>query len=216
MDWTLVGPVDPAVIPGFLAAMVLIELTPGPNMAYLAALSADRGRVAGLAAVCGVAAGLAVYLVAAIAGVTELLLLWPAAYDLLRWAGVAFLLWLAWDAWRGADSEAAPADTAGPGQLALAGRGFIANILNPKAAMFYVMILPGFIRPGFGPPAAQSAVFGAGHILISTAIHGAIVLGAARAGAVVASGGRMVLVRRGLALGLAVIALWLAWETRRP
>ena len=215
MSWTLAGPVDPAVIPGFLAAMILIELTPGPNMAYLAALSADRGRVAGLAAVCGVAAGLAVYLVAAIAGVTELLLLWPAAYDLLRWAGVVFLLWLAWDAWRGAEGEAAPAEGEGPGLLGLAGRGFIANILNPKAAMFYVAILPGFIRPGFGSSAAQSAVFGAGHIRISTLVHGAIVLGAARAGALIAAGERMTLVRRGLAIGIGAVALWLAWETRR-
>ena len=84
-----------------------------------------------------------------------------------------------------------------------------------EAAKAAAAALPGFIRPGFGPSAAQSAVFGAGHILISTLVHGAIVLGAARAGALIAAGERMTLVRRGLALGIAAVALWLAWETRR-
>lgn len=72
-------PVDPSVLPAFLAAMVLVELTPGPNMAYLAALSAERGRLAGWAAVLGVQLGLAAYLAASVLGLTELLLAWPPA-----------------------------------------------------------------------------------------------------------------------------------------
>ncbi|MBI1407830.1 MAG: LysE family translocator [Caulobacter sp.] len=211
-------PIDPAVVPAFLAAMVLVELTPGPNMAYLAALSADRGRLSGFAAVLGITAGLAVYLVASVIGLTELLLVWRPAYEILRWAGVLYLLWLAWEAWRGADP--APDGVARPNGsvMSLVRRGFLANVLNPKAALFYVTLLPGFIRPGFASEPVQAGLFGTAHLLISLALHSLIVLGAAGAGQVIAAfapGSQLTRVRRGLAIGIALVAVWLAWQTRR-
>lgn len=213
MTW----PIDPTVVPAFLAAMVLVELTPGPNMAYLAALSADRGRLAGFAAVLGISLGLAVYLVASVVGLTELLMLWRPAYQILRWAGVLYLLWLAWEAWRGADP--APDGVARPNgsAISLVGRGFLANVLNPKAALFYVTLLPNFIRPGFAPDPVQAGLFGLVHLLISLALHSLIVLGAAGAGRVIAAfspGAQLTRVRKGLAIGIALVAIWLAWQTR--
>lgn len=211
MSW----PIDPAVLPAFLGAMVLVELTPGPNMGYLAALSAERGRAAGFAAVLGVQLGLLAYLLATLLGLTELMLVWPAAYEALRWAGVAYLLWLAWDAWRGA--EAGPdAHVLPPASMArLVWRGFLANVLNPKAALFYVTLLPAFIRPGFAPTGWQIALFGSGHLAVSAAVHGLIVLGAARAGTLASRAAGSVRLRRTMAVGIALIAAWLAWSTRR-
>lgn len=214
MGW----PIDPQVLPGFLAAMVLVELTPGPNMTYLAALSAQRGRLAGLAAVAGVTAGLAVYLAASLLGITELLLVWPAAYEILRWAGVLLMLWLAVEAWRGAEAAPGAVRDGAAGLGGLVWRGFLANILNPKAALFYVALLPGFVREGFAPAAVQILIFGLGHLAIALGVHGLIVLGAARAGALMGAfepGERFSLVRRGLAVAIALVAVWLAWETRR-
>lgn len=214
MGW----PLDPSVLPAFLAAMVLVELTPGPNMTYLAALSAHRGRAAGFAAVAGVTGGLAVYLAAALLGVTELLLVWPAAYEILRWSGVLLMLWLAFEAWRGAESAPGQVSDGAAGRLGLFWRGFLANILNPKAALFYVALLPGFVREGFGPAGLQILLLGLGHLLISLVVHSLIVLGAARAGALMGAfepGARYSLVRKGLAIAIGLVAIWLAWETRR-
>jgi threonine/homoserine/homoserine lactone efflux protein len=211
MTW----PLDPAVVPAFLAAMVLVELTPGPNMAYLAALSAERGRMAGWAAVLGVQLGLATYLAASVLGVTPLLLAWPPAWEILRWAGVLYLLWLAWEGWRG---EKAPAETVAAtpdGVWTLIGRGYLANILNPKAALFYVTLLPGFLRDGYGPPALQAGLFGVGHLVISGLVHGGIVLGASSAGVLLARTTGMEKVRKAMAIGIALVAVWLAWQTRR-
>lgn len=211
MTW----PLDPAVVPAFLAAMVLVELTPGPNMAYLAALSAERGRLAGWAAVLGIQLGLATYLAASVLGLTELLLAWPPAWEILRWAGVGYLLWLAWDCWRGEEAGPETVATAPQGWLRLVGRGYLANILNPKAALFYVTLLPGFVREGFAPPVLQAGLFGLGHLLISGMVHGGIVLGAASAGVILARSAGMATVRKVMAVGIALVAIWLAWQTRR-
>ena len=130
-------------------------------------------------------------------------------------AGVGYLLWLARDGCRGA--QTAPGDvTAVPDGLPrLVGRGFLANILNPKAALFYVTLLPGFLREGHGSPAVQAAVFGVGHLLISGLVHGGIVLAAARAGRLLARTTGMAGLRKAMAVGIVLVAAWLAWQTRR-
>lgn len=195
--------------------MVLVELTPGPNMAYLAALSAERGRLAGWAAVLGIQLGLAVYLVASVLGVTQLLLAWPPAWEILRWSGVAYLLWLAWDGWRGEKPRPGEVATTSDGLPTLIGRGFLANILNPKAALFYVTLLPGFVREGYAAPAVQAGLFGTGHLLISGLVHGGIVLAAAGAGRLLARTTGMGRLRKAMAVGIVLVAIWLAWQTRR-
>ena len=84
----------------FAIAAILIELTPGPNMAWLALLAVSRGRLTRLAAVLGVALGLSFAGVAAAIGVAALIAATPWIFQLLRWAGSLYLLYLAWDAWR--------------------------------------------------------------------------------------------------------------------
>ncbi len=205
-------PVDPGVIVPFLIAVSLIELTPGPNMGYLAALSAAEGRVAGFKAVLGVSVGLAFYMMLAVFGVAEIIASAPVIYDGLRWAGVFYLLYLAWEAWRGA-RETSPGHTQSFDSAPF-WRGLLANLLNPKAMVFYVALLPGFVAAGHAPFWVQALVLGSVHLLISFAVHSLIVVGAARAGAMIAQTSHAPNVRRVLALGIAGIALWLAWETR--
>ena len=208
-------PIDPLQLPAFLLAVALVELTPGPNMGYLAVLSASRGRAAGFSAVLGVTAGLAVYMIAAAVGLTEALLLYPALLQALRWAGVAYILYLAWAAWRGA-SETSPGRHWRIEDGRYVWRGFLTNVLNPKAAVFYVMLLPGFFADDRASPLVQSLVLGGVHLVIAFLIHGAIVLLGARAGRFFdgptdpAKGRR---IRRGFALALAGVAVWLAVDT---
>ncbi|OYW28139.1 MAG: threonine transporter RhtB [Caulobacter sp. 12-67-6] len=207
-------PVDPGMIAPFLVAVILIELTPGPNMAYLAALAAAHGRRAGLMAVAGVTCGLSVYMLAAVFGLTEVFRLYRPLYELLRWSGVAYLLWMAWDAWRSA-SEAETADALTPARWVLFRRGMVANLLNPKAALFYVTLLPGFIQNDYGSPTRQALILGSIHVLISIVIHGAIVLGADRAASLLDRARSQVWISRGLAISLAIVAVWMVWETRQ-
>jgi len=207
-------PVDPGMIAPFLVAVILIELTPGPNMAYLAALAAAHGRRAGLMAVAGVTCGLSVYMLAAVFGLTEVFRLYRPLYELLRWSGVAYLLWMAWDAWRSA-SEGEVADALTPARWVLFRRGMVANLLNPKAALFYVTLLPSFIKSDHAPPTTQALILGTIHVVVSIGIHGAIVLGADRAASVLDRARSQVWISRGLGVALAVVAVWMAWETRR-
>ncbi|MDZ4372704.1 MAG: LysE family translocator [Phenylobacterium sp.] len=193
-----------ALVP-FLLTVLAMELTPGPNMAYLAVVSARSGRRAGLAAVAGVTLGLGAYLAASVAGIAQAAERWPWAYQMLRWAGVAYLLWLAFDAWRERPVEAQAPDDDALRRVFL--RGLVANLLNPKAALLYVALLPGFITPG-ADPVGQSLWLGGLHLAISVLIHGAIV--------VFAGGAQRWLVRSGdwagrvMALALVAVAVWLA------
>jgi hypothetical protein len=104
-------------VPEFILTVLLLELTPGPNMAYLATLTLDRGRHAGLLATAGVAAGLSVHAVVAAFGLGVLINKAPLIYNLLRWTGVAYLLYLAWETWQSngktqSDMAAAPSSFA--------------------------------------------------------------------------------------------------------
>ena len=206
-------PVDPAVIGPFLIALALIELTPGPNMGWLALVALARGRLAGFAAVAGVTAGLAVWMLAAAYGLTEVFALWPPLYQGLRWAGVLFLLWLAWEAWREPVADAAPT----PDVRSLRGlflRGMMGNLLNPKAAVFYVALLPTFMRPDHGAPLTQALTLGGLHLAVAVMVHSLIVMGAARAAGAVLPRVKGPGIRAVMAAGLVVVAVWLAWETR--
>ena len=206
-------PIDPTVVAPFLVAVALMELTPGPNMGWLALVSLSQGRAAGLAAVVGITLGLTLWMVAAAFGLTEVVLRWPALYQAIRWAGVGFLLWLAWDAWRSAGDSAGVAPVA-MRRRALFRRGLIGNLLNPKAALLYVVLLPGFMRPDHGSTLAQALTLGALHVLVSVVVHTTIVLTAARAGGALLTRAQGPAMRAAMALGLVAIAAWTAWETR--
>jgi threonine/homoserine/homoserine lactone efflux protein len=207
-------PVDPGVILPFLLAVALIELTPGPNMGWLALVSLEHGRRAGLAAVAGVTVGLAIWMLAAAFGLTQALMAWPPLFQLVRWAGVLFLLWLAWEAWRPepADTGGAQVETARWRGLFL--RGLTGNLLNPKAAIFYVGLLPTFMRPDHGAPLTQALTLGALHLVVAVVVHTAIVLGAARAAPLLTARVQGTALRALMAAGLVAVALWMAWETR--
>lgn len=192
---------------GFLIAVAIIELTPGPNMGWLAALTLREGRKPAFAAVAGIATGLALQLVAAITGLTALVTSVPSVHHLLHWAGIAFMLWLAWDAWSDKGSVA----LAAVGQERGFRRGLIANVLNPKALAFYVLLINQFVRPDAGLPIwAQSLILGLIHLTVATLVHAGIVMLAGRAGDGIERWRTSVEARLIFALMLVGIAIWLA------
>lgn len=200
----------------FVVTCVIVEITPGPNMAYLAALSLSRGAAVGLAAVAGVALGLSVYGLAAALGVAAIIENSTFPYEALRWAGVIYLLWLAWEAWSTADDIAPEESRLEHHALAPAfRRGLITNLLNPKAAVFYVAMLPEFVSVPAGHVTAQTLKLSAIYVAIATAIHAFIVLSASRVRHYVTDRTRLLRIRRALALALVGVAVWLAFSTAR-
>lgn len=204
------------MLASYVMTVLVIELTPGPNMAYLAALTLGAGRRAGLAAVAGVAIGLTLIGIAAAAGVATLVAASPALWNALRWAGGLYLLYLAWETWRG-EAETSPAGThsLGRARARYFTRGLITNILNPKAALFFVAIVPRFL-PEEGPTLADGLALTAISVVMATAVHLAIVLLAARMHPLLSRPGRMMRTRHGLAIGLAGIAIWFLLTTAAP
>lgn len=198
--------------PAFLIAMFAVELTPGPNMGWLATLSARAGYRHGLKAVAGITLGLAFQLVAAATGLSALLAESIVFYEALRWAGVAFMLYLAWEAFRD-DGSSAPVLA---NKLAGFQRGMIANILNPKALVFYLVVVGQFANPDLGHVWVQIMALGSIHILVSVLVHVSIVTAGAGMGQVFEKWRTSLIVRICFALALAMIAVWIAMSTARP
>lgn len=196
---------------GFALAATLMEITPGPNMGYLAIVALTDGRRAGYAAVAGVALGLALVGLAAALGLGAVVTASPALYQALRWGGVGYLLWLAWQGWRGADE--APEHAAHGASLGrFLARGLVTNLLNPKAFAFFLTMMPGFIDMG-APVAPQAVALSLIYVAIATAVHLLIVTAADASGRLLASDRRQQAIRRVLALMLVGVAIWLAIKT---
>jgi threonine/homoserine/homoserine lactone efflux protein len=200
----------------FAAAALVMVLTPGPNMIYLISRSICQGRRAGVISLFGVIAGFVVHMLAAALGISALFLAAPLAFEALKWAGAAYLLWLAWQAVRpGARSpfepQALPADP--PRKLFL--MGFVTNLLNPKVAFFYIALFPQFVSPEHGSVLAQSLVLGATQMTVSFAVNLLIALSAAGIASWFSRHPLWLAAQR-YAMGgvLAALALRLAFESR--
>lgn len=154
-DWTLVA---------FLAAAVVLMLTPGPGMMFCVACGLTGGARAGLAAGFGSAAGMLVHTGLAAAGLSALILAMPGAYDAVRWLGAGYLAWLAWTSWRAGDDLG---ERLGRRRASRAfGRALVTNLMNPKVILFMVAFLPQFADPAIGPVWQQLVLFGVGVSLI--------------------------------------------------
>jgi len=205
----------------FVAASVLLVLTPGPNLLYLLSRTLAQGRSAGLVSLAGTASGFIVHIVAASLGLSAVFVAIPVAYDALRWAGAAFLLWLAFDAIRsgaggGAGGIFAPRALPRAAPSKLFRMGLITSILNPKVALFYLALFPQFVDPARGDVLGQSLVLGLVQIVIAVIGDALFILAAARAARWFADRPFWAAVQRWLLASVfAGIAAKLAFDDRR-
>jgi threonine/homoserine/homoserine lactone efflux protein len=159
----------------FLAAALALNLTPGADMTYVIARSATQGRAAGVAASLGIAAGSAVHSVLAALGVSALLQHSEAAFLTVKYAGAAYLLYLAWKAIRAGDTAVAADRKLGrAGLWRVFGEGAITNLLNPKVALFILAFLPQFVDPSSGNAAVQILILGALFNIGGTTVNGVV------------------------------------------
>ena len=164
----------------FVSAALLMALTPGPNMIYLISRSLCQGRPAAVMSWFGVVLGFTVHMVCAAIGLTALFMAVPLGYEVLKFAGAVYLLWLAWQAVRpGARSpfEARELPAEPPRKLFV--MGLLTSILNPKVAVFYLSVLPQFISPESGSVLAQSLFLGSTQVLIGSTVNLLVALSAA-------------------------------------
>jgi threonine/homoserine/homoserine lactone efflux protein len=205
------------VLIGFAVISLGIVLTPGPNMMYVISRSITQGPAAGLISLGGVAFGFVFYLLCAAFGITALLFAVPYAYDGLRFAGAAYLLWLAWQAVRpGGSSPFQVRKLAVDSPRKLFVMGLVTNLLNPKIAMLYLALLPQFIDPTAGSVLVQSLVLGTIQIFISISVNATIALAAGTIALFLAKRPGWMLVQRYL-MGtmLAGLAVRMAFEARK-
>ncbi len=188
----------------FLLTAIVIELTPGPNMTWIAVMGATRGRAAALAAVAGIALGLALAGLIAALGLTVLFDKFPSLITALRLGGTLYLFYLAYDTWL--DSEKMEAIATKP-NVAFFSQGFISNALNPKAYLFYAAILPQFVVIS-DHPNQQLAMLTTLYVVVATSIHAAIALLAGSISNWLATSQWAKIIRRLLALTIALAAIW--------
>lgn len=152
----------------FIAACIVLVVTPGPNMLYLLSRAICQGRMAGMVSLAGVVAGFIVHMLCAAVGLSALLVAVPLAFDTVKFAGALYLLWMAWDTVRpGGRSPLEPRALPAESPPALFVKGFLTNLLNPKVAMFYLALFPQFADPARGSVLLQSVTLGGVQIVIS-------------------------------------------------
>lgn len=208
---------DTTTLIAFALVALGMVLTPGPNMIYLISRSITQGPLAGLISVGGVALGFVFYMLCAAFGITALVFAVPYAYDALRFAGAAYLLWLAWQAVKpGGHSPFQVKNLPVDGPRKLFVMGFVTNLLNPKIAMLYLSLLPQFIDPAIGSVLEQSLILGAVQIVVSVTVNSLIALAAGSVALFLTTRPTWALVQRWfMGTVLAGLAVRMATEARR-
>lgn len=164
----------------FLAAGLALNLTPGPDMLYIAGRSASEGRGAGVASALGVGAGTLVHITLVALGLAAVLATVPTAYTVVRLGGAAYLIYLGVRAWRG--SGVLELQKLQPVSRWTAFRqGVFTNVLNPKVALFFLAFLPQFVDPARGNAARQVVVLGLLFDVQGTLVNLLVAIGASRA-----------------------------------
>lgn len=172
--------VDPAVLLAFVPAALALNLTPGADMAFCLAQGIKSGPRAAMAANAGIAVGCMVHAALAGLGVAAVVAAHPGLYDAIRWAGVAYLLWLAAQALRAGPAVAGR--VVDGGTLRAFGSGLAVNLLNPKVILFILAFVPQFCDPT-RPLLPQFLLFGSVLSLGGFLVNGVVGLSAGGLGA---------------------------------
>jgi len=172
---------DPNALAVFVLAAVVLLVIPGPAVLYVVSQSVSRGRLAGLVSMLGVQAGALVHVAAAAAGLSALLVRSAVAFDVVKFAGAAYLIFLGVRRLLGRDGSEVEGLQRERSLWRLFGQGVVVNVLNPKTALFFFAFLPQFVDVDRGSVALQIATLGLLFILLAIVSDGLYALAAGSA-----------------------------------
>jgi threonine/homoserine/homoserine lactone efflux protein len=179
----------PDVLAAYTLACLVLTITPGPDMVLFLSRTVAQGRIAGLVTLAGALSGILIHSALAALGLSALLAASATAFDVLKLAGAAYLLWLAWQALShrgGLNLDAAAGGRQSLARLYATGLGV--NLLNPKVILFFVTFLPQFVAADDPAAAGRLGFLGLYFIVLAAPVCSLMVLAADRiAGAVRAS-----------------------------
>ena len=167
------------VFVSFAVAGLALNIVPGADMTFVIASSARGGRREGIIAALGIGAGALVHVVAATLGISAVLESSQAAFDLIKWLGAAYLLWIAFSLLRAGEAAAETGVRPSGVGWRLFRAAMMVNILNPKVALFFLAFLPQFVDPDAAVPALQILFLGLWFDLVGTVVNIIVALTAA-------------------------------------
>jgi threonine/homoserine/homoserine lactone efflux protein len=202
----------PEVVLTFFAASLLLGIVPGPDNLFVLSQSALHGRRAGLVVTLGLCTGLIAHTSAVALGVAVIFQTSALAFSLLKYAGAAYLAWLAWGAFRASATRLPQGKRGAVGLGKLYRRGILMNVTNPKVSIFFLAFLPQFADPARGPVAVQMFLLGGLFLVASILVFGGVALLAGTVGQWLARSARAQTVLNRLA-GLVFLGLALKLAT---
>ncbi|KAA6451832.1 LysE family translocator [Bacillus swezeyi] len=166
----------------FLGASILLTLIPGPDNLFVLAQSMSKGKYAGISTGCGLCTGLIVHIAAAAGGISAVIYQSALAFAFVKYAGAAYLLFLAYKSFREKSSGFDLGDQPALSCTSLYQKGVIMNLLNPKVSLFFLALLPQFVDDGAGQAAQQMLIYGMLFLIQALAIFIIISIFAEKAG----------------------------------
>lgn len=156
----------------FFIAAVLLNLSPGPDMAFILAQTAKNGQRSGFAAMFGIWSGAFFHVLLAAVGLSAILATSATAFTFVKWIGAFYLVWLGIQAFRSKGaSYSSDAEATKSSNLKIFRQGVLVSVLNPKVAIFFLAFLPQFVVVGAGPESAQLFLHGALIIVVAAFIE---------------------------------------------
>ncbi|MEJ8474936.1 LysE family translocator [Roseibium algae] len=161
----------------FTSTCIVLTATPGPDMLLIASRSISQGRKAGFMTYAGIATGSYGHALATAFGLSQLFLTIPMAYEIIRWAGCAYLLYLAWKTLRSTNQAFSPIESLKQMSASrVFSEGLFTNLLNPKMALFMLALFPQFIHPESGSIVVQTLVLATVLNLTGFLVNGSVIL----------------------------------------
>jgi threonine/homoserine/homoserine lactone efflux protein len=154
----------------FLLTSLIVVLIPGTGVLFTVSTGLTQGRRASLWAALGCTAGIVPHLLATILGLAAVMHASALAFEALKWAGVAYLLYLAWATWRDKSAFAVDTNTPPASARSLVVKAFLLNILNPKLTIFFLAFLPQFVDAQAGSALAQMLILSAVFMAMTFAV----------------------------------------------
>lgn len=144
----------------FIAASAALTLLPGPDILFVLTQSISQGKMAGISTATGLCTGILVHTSAAALGISALIYKSALAFEIVKYAGAAYLLYLAWQALRESGELVSSVPVRETSAFALYRRGIFMNVLNPKVALFFLAFLPQFVNLESGNVPMQMILLG--------------------------------------------------------